>query len=161
MGLYKYKRVKCIFIDTNKQVYQKKVVVVDGFAAVAFNGKTCVYDIGSSTFTLPTFKVGCTRPITAVFTSPAYYNMFNTAMMISAGRKGRCDVLSTFLSSGARLSVSLLDCIDNSVHRGKFVVVSATVLKDAGLYDFAIEKGIVEGEFVVFSKGVIEELKNT
>jgi hypothetical protein len=121
------------------------VAVVDGFAAVAFNGKTCVYDVGSSTIIPPTFKVGCTAPITAipqvaVFKSPAYYILFNTA---------------------SRLSVSLLDCIDNSVHRGKFVVVSATVLKDASLYDFAIEKGIAEGEFVVFSEEIIEELKNT
>ena len=163
MSLYKYKRVTCIFIDKDKHVYKKKVAVVDGFAAVAFNGKTCVYDIGSSTIKPPTFKVGCSRPITAFpqaasFMSGAYYSMFNTAMMISAGRKGRTELVCNV--TDIRIT-SLLDCIDNSVHQGKFVLVPVNVLKGAFSYDYAIEKGVVEGDFVVFTDEVVAELRNT
>ena len=166
MSLYKHKRVTCIFIDSDKRVYRKRVTVVDGFAAVAFNGKTCVYDVGSSTFTPPTFKVGCSQPLTtfpqaATFMSPAYYSMYDTAMF-SASRKGRADLLlNTVLSRGSKLSFALLDCIDNSVHQGKFVLVPVTVLKGANLYDYAVEKGVVEGDFVVFTDEVVVELRNT
>ena len=163
MSLYKHKRVTCIFIDSDKRVYRKRVTVVDGFAAVAFNGKTCVYDVGSSTFTPPTFKVGCSRSITAFpqaasFMSGAYYSMFNTAMMISAGRKGRTELVCNV--TDIRIT-SLLDCIDNSVHQGKFVLVPVNVLKGAFSYDYAIEKGVVEGDFVVFTDEVVAELRNT
>ena len=164
MSLYKHKRVTCIFIDSDKRVYRKRVTVVDGFAAVAFNGKTCVYDVGSSTFTPPTFKVGCTKPLTDLslappsYMSPAYYNMFNTSMMISAGRKGRTELVCNV--TDIRIT-SLLDCIDNSVHQGKFVLVPVNVLKGAFSYDYAIEKGVVEGDFVVFTDEVVAELRNT
>ena len=168
MSLYKHKRVTCIFIDSDKRVYRKRVTVVDGFAAVAFNGKTCVYDVGSSTFTPPTFKVGCTKPLTGLslappsYMSPAYYNMFNTSMMISANRKGRAVLLlNTFSGSDSSLRCVLLDCIDSSLHQNKFVLVPVNVLKGAFSYDYAIEKGVVEGDFVVFTDEVVAELRNT
>ena len=157
------RKVTCIFIDSDRRTYRKRVVVVDGFASVTINGKACVYDIGSSSVIPPTFKVGCSVPVNvltyaAPFMSPAYYSMFNTAMMLFADGKGRADFVSNFADTFR--NSSLLDCIDNGVRRDIFILVSASVLKDEGLYDFALEKGVIEGDFVVFTDDVVRELRS-
>jgi hypothetical protein len=145
-------KVTCVFIDSDGRTYRKRVGIVNGLAPVTINGRSCVYDVGSSRFMPPTFKVGCSAPLDA----SNCYSTF-TITLISAGGKGRADFVRN--SADTFRNSSLLDCIDNGLRRDMFTLVSVSVLKGEGLYDFALEKGVIEGDFVVFTDDVIRELR--
>ena len=147
-------KVTCVFIDSDGRTYRKRVGIVNGLAPVTINGRSCVYDVGSSRFTPPTFKVGCSAPLDASYC----YSTFNTMMMLFVNRKGRADFVTYF--TGSLRCSCLLDCIDNGLHLDKFTLVSVSVLKGEGLYDFALEKGVIEGDFVVFTDDVVRELRH-